>query len=100
MQVIRQSIGFVALALVASVSASCSSGVYDDKSPKQLNEPLPPSAMEPNPLPVGRTPRGVPQGMGNEKAWTKTPGDDDPSDGIDEPGRDPVPGLPQPAPGD
>jgi hypothetical protein len=68
-------------------------------SPKQLNDPLPPSAM---PRPEGPdvvTPRGTPEGMGNEVDLSKTPGDDDPSDGIDEPGRNPEPGLPREAPG-
>jgi hypothetical protein len=68
-------------------------------APKELNDPLPPSEMPRPNTPGVVTPRGVPQGMGNEVDMTKTPGDDDPSDGVDEPGRDPVPGLPRPAPG-
>lgn len=67
--------------------------------PKQLNDPLPPSAMPRPSGPEVVTPRGTPEGMGNEVDLSKTPGDDDPSDGIDEPGRNPEPGLPRPAPG-
>jgi hypothetical protein len=67
--------------------------------PKQLNDPLPPSAMPRPSGPEVVTPRGTPEGMGNEVDLSKTPGDDDPSDGIDEPGRNPEPGLPRVAPG-
>jgi hypothetical protein len=70
-----------------------------DRSAKEANDPLPPAAM---PRPAGPevpTPRGTPEGMGNEVDLTKTPGDDDPSDGVDEPGRNPIPGLPREAPG-
>jgi hypothetical protein len=67
-------------------------------SGKQLNDPLPPESMKMAPRGAVPSPRGNPQGMGNEQDFTKTPGDDDPSDGIDEPGRDPIPGLPRPAP--
>ena len=72
----------------------------DRESAKEVNDPLPPPAMPKN-TPTGAvpTPRGTPEGMGNETDLTKTPGDDDPSDGVDEPGRDPVPGMPRPAPG-
>ncbi|MFN2425419.1 MAG: hypothetical protein ABR587_03115 [Candidatus Binatia bacterium] len=72
----------------------------EGRSPKQLNDPLPPAVMQERTVPGPATtpPRGVPQGMGNETHSTKTPGDDDPSDGVDEPGRNPVPGLPRPGP--
>ncbi len=72
----------------------------DNESPKQLNDPLPPGAMPKNTA-VGAvpTPRGTPEGMGNETDFSKTPGDDDPSDGINEPGRNPIPGQPRLAPG-
>jgi hypothetical protein len=75
------------------------SAVPTDRSAKEANDPLPPAAM---PRPAGPdvpTPRGTPEGMGNEVDLTKTPGDDDPSDGVDEPGRNPIPGLPREAPG-
>lgn len=72
----------------------------DAESPKEVNDPIPPAAMPKN-TPPGAvpTPRGTPEGMGNETDFTKTPGDDDPSDGVDEPGRNPMPGAPRPAPG-
>lgn len=69
------------------------------RSPKEQNDPLPPNVMPRPKGPEVVTPRGTPEGMGNEVDLSKTPGDDDPSDGVDEPGRDPVPGLPRPAPG-
>jgi hypothetical protein len=72
----------------------------DAKSPKQLNDPLPPGEMpKTTPPRAVPTPRGTPEGMGNETDFSKTPGDDDPSDGVDEEGRDPVPGMPREAPG-
>jgi len=85
-------------------ATACAEGVYDrdgDKeSPKQLNDPLPPAAMPKNTKPGAvPTPRGTPEGMGNETDFSKTPGDDDPSDGVDEPGRNAIPGEPRPAPG-
>jgi hypothetical protein len=71
----------------------------DGRSPKQVNDPLPPQAMPQNtPLGAVPTPRGTPEGMGNETDFSKTPGDDDASDGIDEPGRNPIPGAPRKAP--
>ena len=72
----------------------------DNESAKQLNDPLPPTAMPKNTA-VGAvpTPRGTPEGMGNETDFSKTPGDDDPSDGVDEAGRNPIPGQPRLAPG-
>lgn len=79
--------------------ALAQTAVPADRSAKEANDPLPPAAM---PRPAGPgvpTPRGTPEGMGNEVDLTKTPGDDDPSDGVDEPGRNPVPGLPREAPG-
>jgi hypothetical protein len=70
------------------------------QSPKQSNDPVPPAAMPPSAPPGATpTPRGTPEGMGNEVDLSKTPGDDDPSDGVDEPGRNPVPGIPREAPG-
>ena len=72
----------------------------DPKSPKEVNDPLPPQAMPDNTPPgAAPTPRGTPEGMGNETDFTKTPGDDDASDGVTEPGRNPVPGQPRKAPG-
>lgn len=90
---------------LSTVRTSNATEVYDrqgdKKSPKQLNDPLPPVAMpnatEPRAVP---TPRGTPEGLGNETDFSKTPGDDDPSDGVDEPGRDPMPGAPRHAPGE
>jgi len=78
--------------------------VYKDgrkEAPKQLNDPLPPQAMPKENIPPDRSvpPRGTAEGMGNETHATKTPGDDDPSDGVDEPGRDPIPGMPRRDPG-
>jgi hypothetical protein len=67
--------------------AVAETAVPEDRSAKEANDPLPPTAM---PRPAGPevpTPRGTPEGMGNE------------SDGVDEPGRNPVPGLPREAPG-
>jgi hypothetical protein len=89
----------IALGGLFPASTFAETAVPVDRSAKEANDPLPPTAM---PRPAGPevpTPRGTPEGMGNEVDLTKTPGDDDPSDGVDEPGRNPVPGLPREAPG-
>jgi hypothetical protein len=83
----------------SAVADPGSTAVPPGRSAKEANDPLPPAAM---PRPAGPdvpTPRGTPEGMGNEVDLSKTPGDDDPSDGVDEPGRNPVPGQPREAPG-
>lgn len=102
MSIRNSTLGVAAAALLAGALPALAEppvGQVDGRSPKQLNDPLPPAAMQTAPPGVVPTPRGTPEGMGNEVDLTKTPGDDDPSDGIDEPGRDPVPGDPRPAPG-
>lgn len=102
---------FASCAIVAALAAAPSMAqdtpppvvdapVVDPLAPKELNDPLPPSAMpHPRPPHAAPSPRGTPEGMGNEIDFSKTPGDDDPSDGVNEPGRNPVPGLPRPGPG-
>ena len=93
-------LGIAALLGSAWPTASEARTFPGHRSPKQLNDPLPPSAMPQNvPSRATPTPRGTSEGMGNEVDLSKTPGDDDPSDGIDEPGRDPIPGQARPAPG-
>ncbi|HYC55371.1 MAG TPA: hypothetical protein VEL28_10615 [Candidatus Binatia bacterium] len=100
------TIAAVAVALLSSGSAALAQpdlvddNDIDKKAPKELNDPLPPQAMPEN-TPPGAvpTPRGTPEGMGNETDFSKTPGDDDASDGVTEPGRNPIPGQPRKAPG-
>lgn len=94
----------LALPLMTTVASAQTGKDYDRdgdaESAKEVNDPIPPPAMPKNTA-AGAvpTPRGTPEGMGNETDFSKTPGEDDASDGVDEPGRNPIPGQPRPAPG-